>query len=207
MDKLIEYSREYWPYLIALVVASIAAAFVVKKAVRAYRNYYKRYRSEESRMKRLVSLKEKYMNITPEEIATADEADMLEGVALAIQLRLQKKDDMEKEFALCSVEKQYAYALDIFVQSSSPSSFFRENGVELTGIIVDALAFIGLDEPAIEAEKLRRMFDEDEEDVSIDSLVIDEVDAYFKSNAVSERIKSAAAEKIKSCPEPFLFLQ
>ena len=197
MAGFLDYCRDYWQYLIALAVALVAAFFIIKKARKAYRAYYKRYRDEEARIKRLKELKERYGEPTAEVIENADENELLEGLALSYQLKLQKKENMEAEFALYSPEKQFVYTLDVFCSSESASGFFRENGRELTELIVPALEYAGLPAEAEQAERLRIMFDERDETTSINSEVIAAVDSFFGAEGMTERIKKAAAAKIK----------
>ena len=204
MTGFIDYYKEHWYYLIVLVALCVIAAFVFKKARKAYKGYYSRYRAEESRMKRLSDLKTRFSGIDEESLRAENDEDVLEGVALIYQLALQKEDNMEKAFAQYNVEKQYAYALDIFCQSEKPSAFFRENGRELTEIIVPAFEYIGLKEDSEQIERLRLMFDEKDESTSISPVVIEEIDGALQEKDIAASVKLSAAKKIKAEAEKFL---
>lgn len=205
MTDFINYCREYKWYVVALVAFAVVFVFVLKKTAKAYKNYYKNYRSEESRMKRLVSLKERFKDLAVETIANEKEDELLEGVALCYQLKLQKLDDMEKEFATYNPEKKYIYALDVFVQSESAGAFFKENGSELTEILIPALDYIGIDSEEYSLGTLQLMYDEKDETTSISYKVIEDINNYAKDNSLNEKIKHQAAEKIKDDAEKFVF--
>ena len=156
MSAASQWFSQYWMYALGLVAAVAVLIVVSRMAVKSYKAYYKRYRSEEQEMKRLLGLKEKYGNLSAEAIESGDENELLEGVALSYQLKLQKCDDMTAEFNKLGDEKKYIYALDVFVSDGNVKTFFGENGKELTGIIVPALHMIGLDEATTEKiEKFR----------------------------------------------------
>ena len=204
MADFIAYYKEHWYYLIVLVVALALLVFVFRKARKAYRNYYSHYRKEEAEIKHLNELKARFSEISADDLKNEKDDDLLEGVALTYQLELQKKDNMEKAFSEYPLERQYVYALDIFTQSSSATDFFRENGRELTEIVVPALKSIDLPGDADEAEKLRIMFDDTDETTSINNNTIDGVNAYFASEGKMSEIKLAAAKMIKKQPEIYI---
>lgn len=204
MEALISWFILYWPYVIGLILVCIAAFFVFRAAVRAYRKYYDRYRSEEEKIKRLTELKNKYAQLTKEAIESSDETELLEGAALSYQLKLQKSDNMEADFAALSKEKQYIYALDVFVQDGSLRTFFKENGSILTEKIVPALDMIGLHEVSEYTEKIRIMFDENDETTSIDNNAIEKIENKFSDGDFLTKIKLSAAEYIKKNTEMFV---
>ena len=92
----------------------------------------------------------------------------------------------------------------VFVSDKSPQIFFRENGRELTEIIIPALELIGLFEEAAEAEKLRIMFDEKDETTSINEKIISDVEEYFDKGDVLTKIKHCGAKYIKKNAEMFV---
>ena len=104
---------------------------------------------------------------------------------------------MEKEFALLSEAKRYIYILDVFVQDNSIGDFFRENGDILRMEITKALEFIGMKEFAEKIEKIRKMFDNDDETVSYNESEIEKMQAFIDENEVLTKIKLESAEYIK----------
>ena len=197
MNAVSQWFSQYWMYAFGFILAVAVFAVVLKMAVKAYKSYYKRYRAEEQEMKRLLSLKEKYGTLTVEAIQNGDINELLEGVALSYQLKLQKCDDMTAEFNKLNDEKKYIYALDVFVSDGNVKTFFSENGKELTGIIVPALRTIGLDETAGKIETLRLMYDEKDETVNFDPKLIEQIQQYMVENDVFTKIKTQGAQYIR----------
>lgn len=197
MEAVSQWFSQYWMYALGFVAAVAVFAVVLKMAVKAYKSYYKRYRAEEQEMKRLLSLKEKYGTLTAEAIQDGNETELLEGVALSFQLKLQKCDDMTAEFNKLNDEKKYIYSLDVFVSDGNVKTFFSENGKELTGIIVPALRTIGLDETAAQIETLRLMYDEKDETVNFDPKLIEQIQQYMVENDVFTKIKAQSAKYIR----------
>ena len=197
MNAVSQWFSQYWMYAFGFILAVAVFAVVLKMAVKAYKSYYKRYRAEEQEMKRLLSLKEKYGTLTVEAIQEGDKNELLEGIALSYQLKLQKCDDMTAEFNKLNDEKKYIYALDVFVSDGNVKTFFSENGKELTGIIVPALRTIGLDETAGKIETLRLMYDEKDETVNFDPKLIEQIQQYMVENDVFTKIKTQGAQYIR----------
>lgn len=204
MEGIKDWFSQYWAYAIGLVVVCVAAAFIVSKAVKSYKRYYKNYREQESKIKHLVALKEKYGNLTEDTIKNADENELLEGVALSFQLKLQKSETMDDDFEKLEKEKQYIYALDVLVSDKKLEEFFRQNGRQLTERIVPALKMIGLEKEAAQAEKIRIMFDEKDETTSINKSQIENSEKYFEDNDVLTKIKHEGGKYIKENPQRFV---
>ena len=104
---------------------------------------------------------------------------------------------MEKEFARLSQAKRYIYILDVFVQDKSVGEFFRENGDILRMEITAALEFIGMTELACEVEKIRRMYDNDDETASYSEAEIEKLQTFIDENDILTKIKLESAEYIK----------
>ena len=199
-----EWFRQYWMYAVALVVVCIAASFIFKKAATAYRAHQKSFHEDEAMMRHLVELKNKYQNLTEEIILSAPDEELLEGTALSYQLKLQKKEDLSKEFSLLSKEKQYVYALDVFVSDGSAKKFFKENGSELISIIAPAFEAIGLTQYGDTVKKLATMFDKKDETVSLNYKLVEEADKKFAEDDILTKIKLEGARYIKNSPELFI---
>ena len=199
-----EWFRLYWKYAVLFVAVCIAAAFIFKKAASAYKAHQKSFHEDEAMMRHLVELKNRYKDLTEEVIASAPNEELLEGVALSYQLVLQKKEDLSKEFALLSKEKQYVYALDVFVSDGSAKKFFKENGSELISIIAPAFSMIGLSQYGDTIKRLAIMFDENDETTSLDYKVIEAADEIFAKEDILTKIKLESARYIKNNPELFI---
>lgn len=192
-----EWFKEYWYLAVIFVVVCIIAAVIFYFAGRSYSAYRASYKNQEAEIKRLIALKERFVPLSEKAILESDNAETLEGTALSYQLYLQKQEDMEKEFALLSEAKRYIYILDVFVQDKSVADFFRENGDILRMEITKALSFIGMTEFAESIEKIRRMFDVDDENTSFNEAEIEKLQAYIDENDILTKVKLESAEYIK----------
>lgn len=199
-----EWFKEYWYLAVIFIAVCAVAAVVFYFAGRSYRAYRASYRNQEAEIKRLIALKEKYVPLTEKVIEESNADETLEGVALSYQLQLQKKDDMEQAFQLLSTEKRYIYILDVFVQDKSVKTFFSENGDILRMEITKALELIGMTDLAVKVEKIRRMYDNDDESASYSEKEIDTLDAFVKENDILSEIKLKGAEFIKKNSQLFV---
>ena len=192
-----EWFEQYWYLAVIFVVVCIIAAVIFYFAGRSYKAYRTSYKNQEAEIKRLIALKERFVPLTEKAILESNSSETLEGTALSYQLYLQKQEDMEKEFALLSEAKRYIYILDVFVQDKSVADFFRENGDILRMEITKALSFIGMTEFAESIEKIRRMFDVDDENTSFNKAEIEKLQAYIDENDILTKVKLESAEYIK----------
>ncbi len=199
-----EWFKEYWYLALIFVGVCIVAAVVFYFAGKSYSAYRSSYRKQEEEIKRLTALKGRFVPLTEKVIEESDSAETLEGVALAYQLYLQKKDDMEKEFSLLSKEKRYIYILDVFVQDKSVDEFFRQNGNILRSEITAALELIGMTDFASEIEGVRKMFDPEDEVTSLDEKKIDGLQTYIDGNGLYDTVKIKGAEYIKQNSQLFV---
>lgn len=199
-----EWFKQYWYLALIFVGVCIVAAVIFYFAGKSYSAYRASYRKQEEEIKRLTALKSRFVPLTEEAIAKSDSGETLEGVALSYQLRLQKQEDMEKEFSLMSKEKRYIYILDVFVADKSVDEFFRQNGDILRSEITAAFRLIGMTDFAEKIEEIRRMFDPEDEVTSLDEKKIEAVQKYAEDNSVIESIKLKSAEFIKENSQLFV---
>lgn len=193
-----EWIDEYGYLLIVLAVVTVVAAVIFYFAARAYSRHQREIKTQKAELDRLIALKERYNNLTKEAIESAENTELLEGVALSYQLLLQKQDDIECEFNKMNNDRKDIYTLDVFVQDASAKEFFSQNGDILRKRIVDALLKIGMTDFASQLSKVALMYDKYNESVSYDEKAIDELDKYIQENEILTEIKLRAAEYIKS---------
>lgn len=192
-------------YKIITVFLAAVCLVVLYFAIRSSRRHKKLYSEEEGKIIRLKELKEKFSELSPSVISSADSAELLEGTALHYQLILQKKADIEKEFSLLPLCAQYVYVLDIFSSEGGvPSKFYKENGNILRELFAPALKEIGEEKLSKTVLPLARMYDPDDESASIDSAVIEKVDADFASAYNEDEFKLKAADYIRSQAQNFV---
>ena len=199
-----EWFKQYWYLALIFVGVCIVAAVIFYFAGKSYSAYRASYRKQEEEIKRLTALKSRFVPLTEETIAKSDSGETLEGVALSYQLRLQKQEDMEKEFSLMSKEKRYIYILDVFVADKSVDEFFRQNGEIVRSEITAAFRLIGMTDFAEKIEEIRRMFDPEDEVTSLNGKKIEAVQKYAEDNSIIESIKLKSAEFIKENSQLFV---
>lgn len=193
-----EWFSQYWYLVIVFFIVLAVTVFGMYKASEAYKKHNKLFHEEEEKMKRLAELKQKFVPLTKEAIDSGNDQELLEGVALAYQLQLQKEIDMTAAFEKLPIEARYIYTLDIFVSEGAVvSEFYRNNGKELKSLIVPAMKAIGESDSAKLCSSLYSMFDEDSE-VSVDREKIAETDEKFKVVFDLDRFMSNAAKFIRA---------
>ncbi len=193
-----EWLSQYWYLLIILVVVIIIAGVIFYFAGKVLMRHNREYKEQEKQIKHLLALKEKYKDLTADAILSADDAELLEGVALSYQLMLQKKENIEGEFEKMNDFRKDVYALDVFVQDASSKEFFSQNGDILRKRIVSAFEKIGMTDFAKRISRIALMYDKDNETVSYSEKEIAEFDKYISENDILTEIKLNAAKYIKN---------
>lgn len=185
-------------YLIGVfVLVLVVFIIVLNRAAKAYSKHFNSVNEQKKQLEYLTNLKNKYRNITVQELAECSDDEILEGFALLTQIDMQKSDDMESFFRTLPKEKQYIYVLDVFVQDGSAKEFYSQNGEILTDIILDALCAIGMKGFADKLSAIQKMYNKDDESVSFDSEAIEKFDLEINTMCVLSEIKHNSAEYIK----------
>ena len=185
-------------YLIGVFVLVVVLFIIVlNKAAKAYGKHFNTINEQKKQLEYLTALKNKYRNITAQELDECSETEILEGFALLTQIEMQKSEDMEEFFRTLPKIKQYIYVLDVFVSDGSAEVFFSQNGEILTDIILDALRFIGMDSFACELTSVANMYDKDDESISFDKKLIENFDKTLNDSDILTQIKVNSAKYIK----------
>ena len=185
-------------YLIAVFfVVLVVFIMVLNKAAKAYSSHWSTVNEQKKQLEYMTNLKNKYRNITADELAECSEAEILEGFALLSQIEMQKSDDMQALFRTLPKIKQYIYVLDVFVQDESAEIFFSQNGEILTDIIVDALKEIGMGTFAEELSEIAKMYNKNDESVSFSKEKIENFDKTLNEKDILKQIKVNSAGYIK----------
>ena len=185
-------------YLIGVFfLVLIVFIVVLNKAAKAYSNHFNTLGEQKKQLEYMTNLKNKYRNITIEELENCSYSEILEGFALLTQIEMQKSDDMEAYFSTLPMIKKYIYVLDVFTQDESAETFFSQNGEILTDIIVDAVKEIGMNEFANELSAIAKMYNKDDESVSFSKQTIEIFDENLNKNGVLNDIKVNSAKYIK----------
>lgn len=186
-------------YLLIVFAAVLTVTVVVFYfAVKAASKHNRNFKAQEAEMRRLLALKEKYMNFTEETLSENDEKELLEGVALSYQIRLQRQENPEKAYAELNEEKKYVYVLDVFCADGDVKTFFSENGEIVKDKILPALESIGMSDFAAELKIIYDMYDNSNEEVSYSEESLSKMNAFILEKDILSAIKVKGAKYIKS---------
>ena len=186
-----------WYYWVILLVAIIIAIFAWSKALKSGKERRERLKKEAALWKRDYELREKFTVLTEDKLNSAEETELLHGVAMNIQAMLEKATDMTESFNSLPDEKKYIYALEYFDEDAKKalSTFFKNNGAPLISVVPDALNAIGESKYVELYGTLLPMYDPDSE-VSIDYALISKVDEEFSPIYDSDKLCRSAAKYI-----------
>ena len=194
-----------WYYWVILLVAIIIAIFAWSKALKAGKERREKMKKEAAIWKRDYELREKFTILTEEKLNSTEETELLHGVAMNIQVELEKANDMTESFNALPQEKKFVYALEYFDEDAKKnlSVFFKNNGEPLISMVPDALNAIGAGKYVEHYATLLPMYDPDSE-VSIDYSVIGKVDEEFASIYNSDELLRLTSKYILKNKEIFL---
>lgn len=192
-----EWFSQYGYLIGVFVIVSVVFIIVLNKAAKAYSKHFNTVNEQKKQLEYLTNLKNKYRNITAQELDNCSDDEISEGFALLTQVEMQKCDDMEAYFRSLPKEKQYIYVLDVFTQDGSAKEFYSQNGEILTDIIIDALKAIGMGDFADKLSQIAKMYNKDDESVSFSSETIDKFDQEINAMCVLSEIRHKTAEYIK----------
>lgn len=192
-----EWFSQYGYLIGVFALVSVVFIIVLNKAAKAYTSHFNTVNEQKKQLEYMTNLKNKYRNITAEELSDCSEEEILEGFALLTQVEMQKNDDMEAFFATLPKIKQFIYVLDVFVQDESAEMFFSQNGEILTDIIVNALGAIGMKDFAEELFEIAKMYNKDDESVSFNKNAIEIFDKTLNEKGILRDIKVNSAKYIK----------
>lgn len=194
-----------WYYWLILAIAIILTIFAWIKAMGASRARRERLKKEAAIWKRDYDLRQGFSVLTEDKIKEAEEIELLHGVAMNIQVMLEKQSNMTDAFNNMPDEKKFIYALEYFDEDAktSLSTFFKNNGAPLVPVIPEALKAIGADKYLPFIEAVYDMYDEDSE-ASVDYDVIEKNDVRFSEAYDSAELCRLCARYIIENKNTFL---
>lgn len=189
---------EYWYLWLVFAVLVVVTAVVIvfaSKAVSSHNEETKRILAELDRLK---ALKDKYKDLTPEKVEAAESKELLDGVNAVLQARIEKAEDdkVDAEFASFNNAQKNVYVLSLFIEDACEnlSSYFDDFNIEFAKILLSALETVGAKDILALAEKEFEMFDDNNEQVSLDKGLIKKTDEEFakiySENRLLEQIKT-----------------
>ena len=94
--------------------------------------------------------------------------------------------------------------MDVFVSDKTLDSFFRNNTEILKSRLVPALSLIGLEAQAERVAPVAKMFDDKDEETSLNEKKLTELDKELENEGFLSFIKLSAAKYIKDNAEVFV---
>ncbi|MBQ7540793.1 MAG: hypothetical protein IJT44_00705 [Clostridia bacterium] len=160
---------EYKVLTAVLIVSYALLLFVGVKASRAVRRHNAARDAVLKKLREEAALRQKYGALTRETALSADAGELLHGTALCVQRALEDENDLTAAFRALPAPKQYVYAWNYLLceDAETLSAFFRLNGKPLTDAALEGAraAFDVLHRDTF--ERGYRMFDPDDETVSV----------------------------------------
>lgn len=196
-----------WYHWLILALLTVAVVLAWMKALKAGKKRRERLKAETERLKRESELRRDFKVLTAELLKDTPDERLLAGVAMSIQLPLEKEADMTVPFKELPREKQYIYTLEYFFEDceKSLSNFLRCNGQPLIGLAPEALRAVGLDEAAATVSEMLPMLDDNDEETSFDSEKCERLDAEFAKIYNPQALLAAAADYIKKNQNIFIY--
>lgn len=197
---------EYWYLWLLLAVLAVATFFVGGKASAAARRRGEKRAEMEAKLRYEARLRRDYEVLTARTITEAPQSTLLDGIVYRLQQKLEQQAELTRAFQACSVPEQEMYALYYLCEDGAQalSQFYRVNGEPLLSLAPQALRHVGAQKEAQIAAEEYAMFDEGNETVSLDRERLAELDGAFGAVFDPVRIKSLAADFIRSNAGAFL---
>lgn len=170
MTQLIEAVKDYPGYAAGLLVACVLCVLMWRKALRASKKRRERIEKDTAELKREKYLRDRYAVVTRELIEASEAPEAVAGICAGIQRRIERAENLNAAFLALPEPLQYVYALYYFAEDTRENlwDFFRSNGEPLTPLCVPALEAVGDGETARIAAEQYAMFDENNEEVTLE---------------------------------------
>ena len=203
---MIQYFIDHPVWIFVLAAVTLLTVFVCIKAAQASS---KRYAANEKTIKKIKeenALCNEFAILTESLITSAQADRLFKGVALNLQKRVAKKDDIMAEFNTLTQEQKEIYALYSVIDDGEKrlSAFFEVCGKPLTDYALNAVTRL-LDGESVDVFKAEYdAFDGDNETVSFIPEEIKKLDARFAELVTADVICAKAGEFIKTSAEKFI---
>lgn len=191
---------EFWYLWVVFAVLCVATVFVILKASKALRGHNEETKRTYAQIERLTALKANFRGASAEKVRSAEAVCVLDGAFAVLQAKLENAADPDRCFAEMNEPQQNIYTLYWLVQDvqTSLSFFFKNNGEPLRAFCPRALNAVGAPELGKIADEMYAMFDETNEEASLELAKLDTLDAAFAKaldrSALLARVQNYAAE-------------
>lgn len=198
---------DYLYLWVFFAVLCAITAFVFKKASKAMRLHNDGQKQVFAEIERLKTLKHQYKNAEIQAIEEADPRELLAGAYAVLQAKLEREENPDALFMSMPEPCQNAYTLSCFtedVHTEGLTFFFKNNGAILLQCAVRAFEAIGQTELAEILRAEYAMFDENNEDVSLDATQFSKFDADFRAAYNEENLLLSVKQYILEHHEEIL---
>lgn len=179
-----------WILFAVVAILCVVMLFVAGKSARSREQRMKAFYQKANRQQ---ALYQKYQNARPEEMKNDAPEDVIEGLAVAAQRKIEDAPSADEAFVLLPLSLQYAYAAYYFFEDSEEklSAFFRKNGEPLLHTAVDCICGACPD-CAVWVRNCYDMLDENNEHISVEEEKLDEWSRQFaalRKTELQEQVK------------------
>ena len=195
---MFEYIAQHPLAGVGIVLLIILTVFVWFKAIQSGRKRSAERERIIADLEKEKALRNEFRHIDETTFAEGrDDYRLVTGMCANVQMSIEKKTDMTAAFNELSEVKRFVYALGYVFEDGkvSLSNFFRSNGEPLLSVADKAVKTVIGGEYAEFFSKAFSMFDENNEDVSVDENTVKAYDEKYKSlleNSGKEIYKKAA---------------
>ena len=194
---------EYWYLWLIFAVLVVITAVVIMFAGKAVSARNEQTKEIMAQLDRLKALKDKYTDLTVEKVENADPEELLEGVCTVLQVKIDKSDDPDAEFAAFNEDQKTIYVLHCFISeyNSELSSFFSDYTSDFSGHLVVASFLVPEYHPFISTEF--GLYSDSDCGAPFDKELKDKTDAEFDKIYSKEKFLEAAKSFIKDNIDSF----
>lgn len=203
------YIASHWYVGLALVLLIILTVFVWIMALVSGRKRREERERIIAELEKEKALRKEFKVVDNSTFAEdKDDYRLVIGMCAHIQQKIEKEENMNDAFMQLAEVERYVYALGYVFEDSRNgiSGFFRLNGEPLVSVSVEAVDRVIGGEFSELFQSVHRMFDDDDEAVSVDEEFLQKADEKSIELIASDssEIFAAAAEYIRSNKNHFI---
>lgn len=184
---------------VILAALAVITVFVCIKAANAFSKQRKLNNEIVEKLKADTALRKEFDELTEEKAAKADDERLFKGVALGISRRIEKSENILKEFEALNDSQRIIYSLYFVFEDGSEKldKFFRTNGTPLTDFALKGAQKLFPEKAAQAFNNEFDAFDENNESASIIPANIERDNAAFSEFINSDGIFTPLAGYIR----------
>lgn len=196
-----ELPKLFFPLVGVLIALTILTVYVWANVLKSRKRSRIKREAELAYVRHQAELRQNFASLSFEMLTECDAKTLFEGVAMNIQLRLEKQADMSAAFAALTREERLIYALNYVLEDGREklSNFFRLNGTPLTPAALEAVRDIYGSEAYTFFKLEYDAFDVENEDASVIESELEANDAGFKAalDALGDALYTLPADFVR----------